>query len=107
MVGPDEFLGNPARGNLRMRRHQVPPTIRATVMPGASIETRTWSQGEPPVKLIRADEGFCALTKVTGNFEGSGESVQVHVAEDGYWYLDGTSHQAGVCAECVVVRHRR
>ena len=109
MVGPDEFLGNPVRGNLRMRRHPALPAIRtgSPAVGFGEVETRTWSQGEPPVRLIRKDEGFCALTKITGNFEGGGESVQVHVAEDGYWYLDGTSQQEGVGAECLVVRYRK
>ena len=111
MVGADEFFGNPVRGNLRMHRHAAPVVAKAsTTTPGTSfgaVETRTWSQGEPPVRLIRQDEGFCALTKVMGHFAGDGESVQVHVAEDGYWYLDGTSQQQDVGGECVVVRYRK
>ena len=58
------------------------------------------------VKLIRQDEGFCALTSVTGHFAGDGEQVKVYVAEDGYWYLGGHSRQHDVATECIVVRYR-
>ena len=59
------------------------------------------------MKLLRADEGFCALTSVTGHFAGSGEVVKVYVAEDGYWYLAGRSMQDDVAAECIVIRYRK
>ena len=70
-----------------------------------NAETRRWSQGEPPVRVIREDEGFCALSMVTGEFNGAGESVRVWVGDDGWWYLGGSSNQKQVAAECVVVRY--
>ena len=76
----------------------------AQVMSGWNVEFRHWEQGNPDLKLIRKDEGFCALTGITGHFQGSGEQVQVYVGDDGYWHLGGTSHQEGVAADCVVVR---
>ena len=69
------------------------------------VEFRHWHQGEPPVKLIRKEEGFCALTGIGGGFAGDGEEAHVYIGEDGYWYLGGKSMQKGVAAECVVVRY--
>jgi hypothetical protein len=56
-----------------------------------SVETKTWRQGEPPLRLIREDEGFRALSLVTGHFQGGGELVKVYMGDDGYWYLGGHS----------------
>jgi hypothetical protein len=70
------------------------------------LEFAHWEQGQPPVKLIRSSEGFCALTMARGRFEGGGEDVRVWVEADGFWYLGGHSHQADVSAECVIVRYR-
>ncbi len=107
MVKPDEFYGKDGQSELRLRRQ--PPVLLSDdgqKTPAAPVEVHVWHQGEPPVKLIRRDEGFCALTSVTGFFRGGGESVKVYVAEDGYWYLGGTSQQDSVAAECIVVRFR-
>ncbi len=102
MTSPDEFRarvrGQGQEGEMVMHRVQ-PPAGKA-----APYETRTWRQGESPVRLIRKEEGFCALTQITGSFQGAGEMVHVYVGNDGYWYLGGDSHQEGVAAECVVVR---
>ncbi len=77
---------------------EIPP------LPG-NVEFRHWHQGEPPLRLIRKEEGFCALTGVGGGFQGGGEEIHVYVGDDGYWYLGGKSKQHGVDAECVVVRY--
>jgi hypothetical protein len=102
MVGPDEFRarvrGQGQEGEMVM--HRVQPTSDKAV----PFETRTWRQGEAPVRLIRKEDGFCALTQVTGSFQGAGEMVRVYVGDDGYWYLGGDSHQEGVAAECIIVR---
>lgn len=71
----------------------------------SGVEFHQWQQGQPPVRLIRKDEGFCALTSVTGRFEGDGEQARVYVGADDYWYLGGKSAQRGVAAECMVVRY--
>ena len=105
MVNANEFYGQDGQNELRIRRH---PSMMASGDGSKGlagpVETYAWHQGEPPVKLIRQDEGFCALTSVTGHFMGSGELVKVYVAEDGYWYLGGTSAQEDVAAQCIVVR---
>ncbi|MEP6669208.1 MAG: hypothetical protein ABJF10_08650 [Chthoniobacter sp.] len=104
MITPDEFSGK-VRGQAQegeMTLHRV----RGPAAGPAAYETRTWRQGEPPVRLIRKEEGFCALTSVTGSFQGGGEIVKVYVADDGFWYLGGESQQEGVAAECIIVRYR-
>jgi len=104
MISPDDLSGKvrggAQAGEMTMHRNRAPAANAAL------YETKVWHQGEPPVRLIRKDEGFCALTMVTGSFQGAGESVKVYVGDDGYWYLGGESQQEGVAAECIVVRFR-
>jgi hypothetical protein len=105
MISPDEFSskvrGQAQEGDMTLRR------VHAPAAGVAFFKTAQWHQGEPAVRLIRAEEGFCALTQVTGSFQGGGEAVRVYVADDGYWYLGGDSQQDGVAAECIVVRYAR
>ena len=77
-----------------MRR--IPAPAAAPAQAPAAFETRRWQQGDAPIRLIRKEEGFCALTLVTGSFQGGGEMVRVYVGDDGYWYLGGDSQQEGV-----------
>jgi hypothetical protein len=118
MFEPDCFRGRTQVGEFELRRERAPESKGGK--PGAensikleakevgwSAEIKTWAQGDPAVRLIRKEEGFCALTKVTGAFAGGGEAVQVFVGDDGWWYLGGISQQEGVAAECVVVRFPR
>jgi len=105
MMTPSEFRGK----GLDMRRLEPLPSKppRAARHRIGSVETETWRQGEPPLRLIREDEGFCALSLVTGHFQGGGEVVKVYVGDDGYWYLGGQSGQEGVAAQCIVVHYNR
>jgi hypothetical protein len=73
--------------------------------PPAAATFFYWEQGQPPVRLIRRGEGFCVLTKVSGRFQGGGESVRLWIDGDGWWYLGGESHQLGVNAECAVFKY--
>lgn len=82
----------------------LPPERETVLVHG--LEFARWEQGQPPVKLIRSNEGYCALTMVRGHFAGGGEHVRVWVDEDGFWYLGGHSYQHEVSAECVIVRYR-
>jgi hypothetical protein len=99
MMGPTEFSGRVGDGEMTIHRIE-PPRGRAP-----AFETAAWHQGEAPIRLIRKEEGFCALTLVTGSFQGAGEMVRVYVGDDGYWYLGGESHQEGVAAQCIIVRY--
>lgn len=73
---------------------------------GAKYEFRTWHQGNPPIRLIRKEDGYCALTLVTGHFQGGGEVAGVYIGDDGYWYLGGQSGQEGVAAQCIIVHYQ-
>ncbi len=106
MVNANEFYGTDGRTESRLRRESPPPAPMGMPKLGAAVETHWWHQGEPPVKLIRQEDGFCALTGVTGRFQGGGELVRVYVADDGYWYLVGRSGASDVAAECIVIRYR-
>jgi hypothetical protein len=59
----------------------------------------TWDQGNiGDTTLAPADEGYCYLTGVSGQFEGSGEFVYVKISPGGSWVLGGESLQEGVSA---------
>lgn len=60
-------------------------------------EEFSWTQGQPPVQMIRVNEGICYLAFIRGKFEGTGESVSIDSRGD-FWFLGGTSQQAGVAA---------
>ena len=106
MVNANEFYGTDGRSEFRLHREPTPAMQTGGQDLGGAVEFHSWHQGEPAVKLIRRDEGFCALTSVTGHFAGSGELVEVYLAEDDYWYLGGRSQQNDVAAGCIVVRYR-
>jgi len=72
---------------------------------GAPVTFYQWKQGDPPVRLIKYNEGICFLTGVSGHFLGGGEQVRLWIGSDGFWYLGGQSQQQGVSAECAVVRY--
>ena len=57
--------------------------------PAAEVSRYDWKNGDPPVRMIRKEEGFCYLTALSGGFAGGGEVANVYIADDGYWYLGG------------------
>lgn len=69
------------------------------------FEERVWKHGQPPLKLIRADEGFCYLSGIGGAYDGDGEGVSVYL-ENGDWYIGGKSMQTSLWAKAMVVRFR-
>lgn len=65
----------------------------------------TWTQDKDPpvIRMIPTSDGFCYLTKISGNFRGDGEIVHVGVQtaplnQKAYWELDGTSGSDSVTA---------
>jgi tetratricopeptide (TPR) repeat protein len=46
------------------------------------------------IKMIHKDEGFCYLVGIHGAFYGGGESAQITIEKDGYWYLTVVSANA-------------
>ena len=72
--------------------------------PNETYRIFKWNRGDPPIKMIRADEGFCFLSGVGGSFAGGAERVRVYI-RDGYWYLEGMCMQSSLWAEATSVRH--
>ncbi|GJM33501.1 MAG: hypothetical protein DHS20C18_25020 [Saprospiraceae bacterium] len=51
-----------------------------------------WRSGQPPLKMINQDAGFPVITQIKGEFSGTESQVKTYIdANDGYWYLFGTS----------------
>jgi hypothetical protein len=62
------------------------------VRKGAFVYTfYDWQVGQAPLRMLHKDEGFCYLLGIKGAFNGGGESVQIVLEKDGYWYLTGHS----------------
>jgi hypothetical protein len=55
------------------------------------LSEHRWEPGRAPVKMLHRDEGFCFLAGVEGDFLGRGESIEVFIDKDGFWYLHGRS----------------
>ncbi|NNB84031.1 hypothetical protein HI113_00440 [Corallococcus exiguus] len=62
----------------------------------------TWAQGEALTPLGASAGRACFLTRVGGDFEGSGERIDI-TESGGSWYLGGASNQSGIrgAARCV------
>ncbi len=63
-----------------------------------------WRKGQPSLRLIRAEEGFCFLTGVTGSFQGGGETLFVRIEQDGDWHFGGHAGSYIVAGQCAVYR---
>src|SRR5262249_31355565 len=72
-------------GALAATRGEAVSVEFANQAPGLEIKEYQWKQGDQPVKMIAAEEGFCFLSSVSGKFQGGGESVRVHLDKDGFW----------------------
>lgn len=59
-----------------------------------------WTQSQPPVNMTPVATSVCFLTKVTGEFSGDGEAVEVKV-QGTNWVLTGVSQQKGVGGEAM------
>lgn len=57
----------------------------------------SWSQGNPATPMGSTTDRVCYLTRMTGRFEGWGESIHAFTSR-GSWYLGGSSMQADVAA---------
>jgi hypothetical protein len=60
-----------------------------------------WSQGQARVKMLHRSEGVCLLAGLSGALRGYGEKLRVSLADDGYWYLEGTSGQGDLSGVAV------
>jgi hypothetical protein len=57
-----------------------------------------WSHGDPALRLLPADKGFCYVSGMGGDFQGGGESVRVWI-DDGTWWVGGYSCQPSLWVE--------
>jgi len=74
---------------------------------GFEYHVYLWSSGQPPVKMIAANEGFCYLSEVGGHFQGFGEYARVVIQKDGYWYLTGGASVPDLVARAIAVKTPR
>lgn len=80
-------------------------SMAVTDLQPVKFQTQTtryeWTAGKPTVKMLHQKDGICILTGFTGAMRGYGESVKVHLADDGYWYLEGSSAQGELKATAI------
>lgn len=62
-----------------------------------------WEAGQPPVKMLHKNQGFCYLIAISGAFNGGGEHAQITLEPDGHWYLKGVTHQGALFLQAVGV----
>jgi hypothetical protein len=67
----------------------------------------SWQNNGPPVKMIHKDEGFCYMADLGGALNGGGEAARVYLADDGYWYLHGTTAHGFLVAGAMAVKITR
>ena len=53
-----------------------------------AVNEYSWKLGQPNVRLIQKNKGFCFLAAISGRFEGYGEAAGVHLENGGFWSLD-------------------
>ena len=101
-------LGDDGFWSLEGRSGQDVLSARATsivrLMPTmfkSEVKEFHWRNGDPAVRMLHKNEGICVLTAVEGHFEGAGEEIAVRLKNDGYWYLEGRSHQSDLGASAV------
>jgi thiol-disulfide isomerase/thioredoxin len=68
------------------------------------ISSYEWKRGGKPVPMLKRDEGFCFLSRITGRFLGAGEQVTVGIGKDDRWFLRGNSGQDQLAATAIGIR---
>ncbi len=82
-----------------------PEDLQAVLPEGSAAQVMyhyTWNQGWGDTPMRPHADHFCFLTRVSGNFDGAGEMVRIY-QNGSYWYLGGTSQQAGVSANATCI----
>jgi hypothetical protein len=62
-------------------------------------------QGEPDLRMIRANEGVCFMSGMSGKFEGGGEEIGIYVDDQGWRTLYVRSQQVDVRAKATCIRY--
>ncbi len=104
LVADNRFEGRTRWGLFTLHRQGTEAHEKVTASASTEPETRTWTQGQPPIRLIKKDEGICTMVNVTGPLAAD-ESVSVAVGNDGFWYLGGKASQKGVSGICNIIRY--
>ncbi len=63
----------------------------------------SWKLGQPNVKLIPRNLGFCFLSSVSGHFGGYNDAAGVRLANDRFWWLDASSGQEALSAKAISI----
>jgi hypothetical protein len=84
----------------------APTVVARPAPPQYALEYKfyEWKKGDQPVKMIHKDAGFCALVGIRGGLNGAGESAEVTVEPDGYWYVSGRATNRALEVRAVSVR---
>ncbi|MGC6464687.1 MAG: hypothetical protein ACON5N_03805 [Akkermansiaceae bacterium] len=72
--------------------------------PELKISHAEWKRGDPVQELIKAGDGICVLSGVSGAFRGQGEEVRLFVDAKGRWRLGGRSNLINTGAKAMVIR---
>ncbi len=64
----------------------------------------SWSQGLSSVQMQPTSTHVCVLTKVSGDFDGGGESVRLYQS-NGWWFMGGSSQQSGIGGQAYCFAH--
>jgi hypothetical protein len=62
-------------------------------------------QGEADRRMIRANEGVCFMSGMSGKFEGGGEEIGIYVDDQGWRTLYVRSQQVDVRAKATCIRY--
>jgi hypothetical protein len=71
------------------------------------VEEHVWKSGRVAHRLIHQSEGFAVISSVGGVFRSAGQAAWVHLDSDGFWCLEGQSHNQVLTAKAMVVRTGR
>jgi len=74
--------------------------------PVFEIETAEWERGDPVQTLIKAEDGICLLSGVSGGLLGGGEEVNLTIGSDEMWHLGGRSLKLNTGAKAIVLKFK-
>ena len=77
--------------------------VQEPAAPFAKPRVVRWSHGDSPIPLLPANQGFCYISGMGGNFQGGGEGVRIWI-DDGTWWLGGHSCQPSLWVEATCLK---
>lgn len=110
---------NEALNTIKTAEQSAAVNLQSHFVSSSLVPELSWSTGQPPTPLgVKVGEGFCFLTRITGDFDGGGEVVQIAESDgrfllkgpSNHWVADGKggTYFSGhvICAQAVNFRHR-